>query len=346
MKKKFYIISLFLSFFCCNAEASRLYAFLSELSTVTSRALSRTLAKHYDPVKFPTSVDIVEVSPRDGLQNECHILTVEERLTFMNFLEESGLSSIEGGAFVSPKFVPQMANSFEVAQHLFPRESEVSYPFLVPNLKGLEQAIKAGVNEIAVFTSPSTEFTQKNIGMSVGESLEIQREVARQAIAHNIWVRGYVSCVMGCPYEGEMDPRLVRTMAEEMLGFGCYQISLGDTIGVGTPKLTERLIRTVILEPGHDPDLFAAHFHDTNELALANLVVALNYGISTIDSSVGGLGACPYAMGATGNVATERVVCLLDVLNIETGVDLGKLERAKEYAFAALYKNATSFEES
>ncbi|HBN21835.1 MAG TPA: hydroxymethylglutaryl-CoA lyase [Holosporales bacterium] len=285
-------------------------------------------------------VEIVEVAPRDGLQNEPISLSIEERLALIKLLEESGLNSIEGGAFVNPKRVPQMDKSFEVAQHLSAKESEVSYPFLVPNLKGLEQAMKAGVKEVAIFTSPSTEFTQKNIGMSVQESLKVQREVVRQAVANNIWVRGYVSCVMGCPYTpGPMDPNEVRVVSEELLDFGCYQISLGDTIGVGSPELTESLLDTVVVKPGYDPDLFAAHFHDTNQLALLNLVVALGHGISTIDSSVGGLGACPYALGATGNVATESVVRLLSALDIETGVDEEKLALAREYAFRALHKN-------
>lgn len=345
MKRTSYLIPFFFSFLCWNTEAScvnfsKLYGLLNDLNPIASRSLSKTLPKYYDRIKLARPVALVEVSPRDGLQNERRTLSVGERLTFINLLEKSGLRSIEGGAFVSPKHVPQMDNSFEVAQHLSAEDSKTSYPFLVPNLKGLERAMKAGVHEVAIFTSPSTEFTQKNIGMSVQESLDIQREVAQKAIANGMRVRGYVSCVMGCPYTPDepMDPHKVRIVAEELLGFGCYQISLGDTIGVGTPELTEKLLDTIVLKPGHNPNLFAAHFHDTNGLALSNLVVALSYELSTIDSSVGGLGACPYALGATGNVATERVLRLLGALDIETGIDEEKLVLARDYVFKALCK--------
>lgn len=267
-------------------------------------------------------VKIVEVSPRDGLQNEAQIVPTKSKIEFIDQLSETGLSVIEATSFVSPKWIPQLADAPLVFQGIT-KKPGVSYPVLVPNLKGLENAMVAGVKEIAVFTTPSEQFSQKNTNCSVRESLNRIAEVVDIAIKNQLRIRAYLSCVLGCPYEGEMAPDKVAILAEQLIKMGCYEVSLGDTIGVGTPYKTKRLLEIVsqVVPIQH----LAVHFHDTYGQALANIYVALEQGISVIDSSVAGIGGCPYAKGATGNVATEEVVYLLDGLGIRSGVDLRKL---------------------
>jgi hydroxymethylglutaryl-CoA lyase len=271
---------------------------------------------------FPKKVTIVEVSPRDGLQNEKMIVPTEVKIDFINQLSKTGLSVIEATSFVSPKWIPQLADH-EIVFAKIDKSQSISYPVLVPNVKGLQSAMKVGVKDIAVFTTPSEEFSKHNTNTSVAESMQKIREIMEIASSNNIKVRGYLSCVLGCPYEGEISPEQVTSLAVELMQMGCYEISLGDTIGVGTPFKTKRLIETIQQEI--PVDNLAVHFHDTFGQALANIYVALEMGIHTIDSSVAGLGGCPYAKGASGNVATEDVVYLLQGLGIQTGIDLQKL---------------------
>ncbi len=270
----------------------------------------------------PDKVTIVEVGVRDGLQNESTIVPVETKLQLIQLLEQAGLSVIEATSFVSPKWVPQMADAEQLMLAL-EQQPSIRYPVLTPNLKGFERAIAAGAKEVAIFGSASESFSQKNINCSILESLERFRPVAEAAKAQDIPVRGYVSCVMGCPYEGDISAKAVAQVAKQLLDMGCYEISLGDTIGTGTPKVAEQLITEVSkVVPMHK---IAAHFHDTYGQALSNILAVLNLGVSTFDSSVSGLGGCPYAKGASGNVATEDLVYMLEGMNIETGVELPKL---------------------
>ena len=279
-------------------------------------------------MSFPQRVRIVEVGPRDGLQNEAMTVPAEIKIRLIELLVEAGLDTIECGAFVSPKWVPQMATSGEVFRALEPRDG-VAYPMLVPNLKGLELALAAGVKEIALFAAASETFSQKNTNCSIAESIDRFRDVSRQALAAGLRVRGYISCVLGCPYEGEVEFDTVLMLTETLLEQGCYEVSLGDTIGVGTAgqaqALVDGLARRVPV------NRLAAHFHDTYGQALANLHAVLQCGISVVDSSVAGLGGCPYAKGATGNVATEDVVYMLDGMGIETGVDMDRLLEAGRF---------------
>ncbi|WP_338366556.1 hydroxymethylglutaryl-CoA lyase [uncultured Pseudoalteromonas sp.] len=272
---------------------------------------------------FPTEVKIVEVGPRDGLQNEKAVST-KDKITLINALSDAGLKNIEAGAFVSPKWVPQMADSAEVINAL--DLPHVNLSALTPNLKGAQLAKQAGIKEFAIFTAASEAFCQKNINCSIEESIARFSEVMAFAKTHNIRVRGYVSCVLGCPYEGEVDPQKVLAVSQSLLDMGCYEISLGDTIGVGTAsKVTELL--TLLLK--HiDKSKLAVHFHDTYGQALTNIYAALSLGIATVDAAVAGLGGCPYAKGASGNVATEDVVYLLNGLGIEHGIDLQRLSGA------------------
>jgi isopropylmalate/homocitrate/citramalate synthase len=274
---------------------------------------------------IPSSVRIVEVGPRDGLQNESRPLSVETRVELIQALSQAGLRSIEAGSFVSPKWVPQMAQTDAVLAGLQPREG-VNYPVLVPNLKGLESALSASARDIAVFAAASETFSQSNINCSIEESLARLRSVVENARARHISVRGYVSCALGCPYEGTIDVAAVVRVAGALFDFGCYEISLGDTIGVGTPRKAQAMI-TAVSERVPINHL-AVHFHDTYGQALANVLASLELGISVVDSSVAGLGGCPYAAGATGNLATEDLVYMLNGMDIENGVDLNKLAQA------------------
>lgn len=274
---------------------------------------------------IPSTVRIVEVGPRDGLQNESAALSVDVRVQLIESLADAGLTTIEAGSFVSPKWVPQMADTDAVLCRLKPREN-VSYPVLVPNLKGLEAALAARAREIAVFAAASETFSQRNINCSIDESLARLHPLIEAARANKIKVRGYVSCVLGCPYEGAVALSAVVRVAANLFAAGCYEISLGDTIGVGTPLGAQQMI-TAVSARVPIPSL-AVHFHDTYGQALSNVFASLELGIAVIDSSVAGLGGCPYAAGATGNLATEDLVYMLNGMNIESGVDLTKLAEA------------------
>jgi hydroxymethylglutaryl-CoA lyase len=279
-------------------------------------------------MNFPERVKIVEVGPRDGLQNESVTVPAEIKVQLVELLADAGLPVIEVGAFVSPKWVPQMATSSDVFTQISKR-SGISYPMLVPNLKGLELAHAAGVQEIALFAATTETFSQKNTNCSIAESIERFNAVIDAALALDIKVRGYISCVLGCPYEGEVSADTVLMLAEKMFARGCYEVSLGDTIGVGTAGAARALVEKLTRElPVHQ---LAAHFHDTYGQALANIHAVLQCGISVIDSSVAGLGGCPYAKGATGNVATEDVVYMLEGMGIDTGVDMDKLLEAGKF---------------
>ncbi|PYC22599.1 hydroxymethylglutaryl-CoA lyase [Aquipseudomonas alcaligenes] len=273
-------------------------------------------------MNLPQHVRLVEVGPRDGLQNEKQPISVADKVRLTDDLSAAGLSYIEVGSFVSPKWVPQMAGSAEVFSGIVQKPGVV-YGALTPNLKGFEAAVGAGVKEVAVFAAASEAFSQKNINCSIAESLQRFVPVMEAAKAHGITVRGYVSCVLGCPYEGEVAPEQVAAVARELFAMGCYEVSLGDTIGTGTAGKTRHLFEVVGREIPRDK--LAGHFHDTYGQALANIYASLLEGIAVFDSSVAGLGGCPYAKGATGNVATEDVLYLLQGMGIQTGIDLDKL---------------------
>lgn len=290
-------------------------------------------------VPLPKKVKLVEVGARDGLQNEKNRVTTPVKIEFINQLSDTGLSVIEATSFVSPQWIPSLADHREVYEGITKKEN-VAYPVLVPNIKGFENALAAGVKEIAVFTTPSATFSQRNTNMTIAESLQKISEVLQAAKANQIRVRGYLSCVLGCPYEGKIAPHAVAEMAEKLVALGCYEISLGDTIGVGTPGKTDILLKTVMEKIPQEK--MAVHFHDTYGQGLANIYVALENGISVIDSAVGGLGGCPYAKGASGNVASEDVLYMLNGLEIETGVDLKKLIAAGRFITHQLGKSVQS----
>lgn len=272
---------------------------------------------------LPTQVRIVEVGPRDGLQNEAGpVIATDIKVELINRLADAGVSHIEAASFVSPKWVPQMGDAAEVMAGITRKEG-VDYAALTPNMRGMEGAVVANVDEVAVFAAASESFSQKNINCSIAESIERFVPVMEEAKKQNIRVRGYVSTVLGCPYEGDIDPAQVAAVARELLDMGCYEISLGDTIGVGTPIKARKMIARVANEV--PVNKLAAHFHDTYGQALANLYAVMQDGVSVIDTSVAGLGGCPYAKGASGNVATEDVVYLLNGLGIQSGIDLDKL---------------------
>ncbi|MEN5028874.1 hydroxymethylglutaryl-CoA lyase [Pseudomonas sp. Ps21-P2] len=276
-------------------------------------------------MSLPQRVRLVEVGPRDGLQNESRPVSVSDKLQLVHDLADAGVSYIEAGSFVSPKWVPQMAGSAELFAGIQRRDG-VTYAALTPNLRGFEDALAAGVKEVAVFAAASESFSQRNINCSISESLDRFLPIMEAARLHGISVRGYVSCVLGCPYEGDIAPKQVAAVANELFAMGCYEVSLGDTIGTGTPGATRTLFDVVA---GQIPrGKLAGHFHDTYGQALANIYASLLEGIQVFDSSVAGLGGCPYAKGATGNVASEDVVYLLNGLGIETGIDLDTLINA------------------
>lgn len=284
-------------------------------------------------------VKIVEVGPRDGLQNESGSVSTAVKLELIERLARAGLKTIEATAFVSPKWVPQMADHTEVMLGLR-RSPGVTYPVLVPNLKGYETAVAAGANEVAVFAAASETFSQRNINCSIDESFERFAPVFAAAVRDGVRVRGYVSCVLGCPYEGAIAPERVASVAARLMEAGCYEISLGDTIGVGTPRQTERLIETVgALVPVAQ---LAGHFHDTYGQALVNVYAAFGVGVRVFDAAVSGLGGCPYAKGASGNLATEDLVYMLDGMGVETGVDLDALIAAGAYLCEALGRPTAS----
>ncbi len=281
---------------------------------------------------LPQDVRIVEVGPRDGLQNEATTVPVETRIAFIEALIAAGLTTIEVGSFVSPKWVPQMAGTAEVLAGL-PAPEGVSFPVLVPNMQGLAAAQAAGAHEVAVFGAASETFSRRNTNCSIAEGLDRFRPVVAAARAAGIRVRGYVSCVLGCPYEGEVPVSKVVEVASAMTAMGCYEISLGDTIGVGTPLKARAMLEAVAAETPMAQ--LAVHFHDTYGQALANILACLEAGVSVVDSAAGGLGGCPYAKGASGNVATEDLVYMLDGMGVATGVSLdGVLAAAGQIATA------------
>lgn len=289
---------------------------------------------------LPNQVRLVEVGPRDGLQNEAGaLIPTATKVALINRLSDAGLSYIEAASFVSPKWVPQMGDASEVMAAIT-RKPGVTYAALTPNMKGLESAIEAGVEEVAVFTAVSESFTQKNINCTVAESLVRFEPLMAVAADRGIRVRGYVSTTLGCPYEGEIAPARVADVAKTLFEMGCYEISLGDTIGTGTPLKAKRMLEAVA---GQIPmDKLAAHFHDTYGQALANLLAVLEEGLAVIDASVGGLGGCPYAKGASGNVATEDVVYMLHGMGIKTGIDLDKLIAAGRFITGELGRTSGS----
>ena len=288
---------------------------------------------------YPQQVSIVEVGARDGLQNEAAVIELPVKLAFIDGLVRAGLKRIEAGSFVSPKWVPQMADSAAVFNSLG-QDSGATFSALTPNEKGMLAAIDAGVHEVAVFAAASESFSQRNINCSIEQSLERFEPVFRLARQHNLRVRGYVSCVMGCPYEGAVSPEAVLAVSQTLLDKGCYEISLGDTIGTGTPGQTAQLLSTLLITI--PASKLAVHFHDTYGQALANILVALQHGISVIDSAAGGLGGCPYAAGASGNVATEDVVYMLNGMGIDCGVDINALVAASTLIFDHLNREPAS----
>ena len=286
-----------------------------------------------------SAVRIVEVGPRDGLQNEPATVPTSIKVELIERLADAGLPVVEATAFVSPKWVPQMADHTEVLERIR-RRPGVSYPVLTPNLKGLEAARAAGATEVAIFGAASEAFSRKNINCSIAESLERFRPVVAAATASGVKVRGYVSCVLGCPYEGEVAPERVARVAAALHEMGCYEVSLGDTIGTGTPGKTRAMIAACAR---HVPlAQLAGHFHDTYGQAVANIYAALELGVGTFDASVAGLGGCPYAAGASGNVATEDVVYMLHGLGIETGVDLDRLVDIGQWICGVLGRESAS----
>ena len=282
---------------------------------------------------LPGKVTLVDVGPRDGLQNEKQMIPAEVKVELVDRLSEAGFANIEVTSFVSPKWVPQMADAAEVMARIR-RLPGVRYPVLTPNLKGFEAALAAGADEVAVFVAASEAFSRRNINCTIAESLERAAPIFAAAQAHDLRVRGYVSCVLGCPYEGDVDPRRVADVADALFALGAYEVSLGDTIGVGTAGRTKALLAAVAARV--PVAALAGHFHDTYGQALTNVYAALQMGVATFDCAVAGLGGCPYAKGATGNVASEDVLYLLDGLGIDTGIDMTRLRAAGRYISAFL----------
>jgi len=278
--------------------------------------------------ELPRAVRLCEVGPRDGLQNEKAMVPTDVKVALIDMLTDAGLPAIEATSFVSPKWVPQMADAADVMARIA-RKPGVRYPVLTPNLKGFDAALAAGADEVAVFVAATESFSKRNINCSIAESLERARPVFEAAREAGVRVRGYISVVLGCPYEGDVDPAAVAEIAAALHALGAYEVSLGDTIGTGTAGKTQVLLRRVAERV--PIAALAGHFHDTYGQALANIYASLELGVATFDCSVAGLGGCPYAKGATGNVATEDVVYLLDGLGIETGVDMTKLRSAGRF---------------
>ena len=287
----------------------------------------------------PAAVRIVEVGPRDGLQNEPTIVSTEAKVALIEALVAAGLKTIEVGSFVSPRWVPQMADTPQVLARLSASPG-VSFPVLVPNLKGMEAAMASGAKEVAIFAAASESFSQRNINCSIAESLERFRPVAEMAADAGVRLRGYVSCALACPYEGEVAVGQVVSVAAGLRDLGCYEVSLGDTIGVGTPWKAKAMVRAVAAEVPLGQ--IAVHFHDTYGQALPNILSCIEQGVGVVDSSVAGLGGCPYAKGASGNVATEDVVFMLNGMGIETGVDLDRLAAAGRSITAVLGRPSLS----
>ncbi|HVC11445.1 MAG TPA: hydroxymethylglutaryl-CoA lyase [Burkholderiales bacterium] len=288
---------------------------------------------------LPARARIVEVGPRDGLQNEKAQVPTRAKIELIERLADAGLAAVEATAFVSPKWIPQMADHTEVLEGIR-RKPGVSYPVLTPNLKGFQAAQAAGATEVAIFGAASEAFSRKNINCSIAESLERFRPVAEAARAAGVKLRGYVSCALGCPYEGEVKPQQVAAVAGALYEMGCHEVSLGDTIGVGTPRKTQAMLEAVARRV--PLERLAGHYHDTYGQALANLYASLELGVATFDSSVAGLGGCPYAAGASGNVATEDVLYMLEGLGIDTGVDLAQVVGIGQWICGVLGRESTS----
>ncbi len=287
----------------------------------------------------PSYVRLVEVGPRDGLQNEPEQTTVAFRVELVDRLSTCGIKTIEVGSFVSPKWVPKMANTAEVLKSVG-RHEDVALVALVPNIRGMMDAIASNVDEVAIFSAASETFSQRNTNCSIEQSFERFQPVLEKAREMGIPVRGYVSCVLGCPYEGKISASKVVPIVKRLIESGCYEVSLGDTIGVGTINSTRELLRAIKGSIGLES--IAVHFHDTYGQALPNIVAALEQGVSTVDSSIGGLGGCPYARGASGNVATEDVIYMLDGMGVETGVNLDDLLKVSDFVFSHLKRPPTS----
>ena len=282
---------------------------------------------------------IYEVGARDGLQNETVPMSTQEKIKLINMLSETGLKKVESGAFVSPKWVPAMADSREVMDSIY-RKDGVNYPVLAMNMKGLEGAISVNADTVCIGSSPSEMFCKNNTNCTVEESLNRAEDITRLALDKGMKVRGYVSCVIYCPYEKEMDPLLVAKMCEKLKKMGCYEVSLGDTLGIGTPNKTKKMFSSCIEAIGIEN--LAVHFHDTYGQALANILACLDMGVKVIDTSIGGLGGCPYAPGARGNVATEDVLFMLNGMGIKTGIDIDKICATSEFAFSQFGKKPLS----
>ena len=285
-------------------------------------------------------VGVVEVGPRDGLQNEPSPTSVAFRVEFVNHLVQCNFRAVEVGSFVSKKWVPQMADTHQVFERIERSRKDVPYIALVPNMIGLNAAIESDVDQIAIFAAASETFSHKNTNCSIEESFERFKPVVEVARERNIPVRGYVSCVLGCPYEGKISTDKVIPVVERLLDIGCYEVSLGDTIGVGTVATTDKLLAD--LKNSVSPELTAVHFHDTYGQALPNILTALEHGVNVIDSSLGGLGGCPYANGASGNVATEDLVYMLDGMGVRTGLDLDRLIEISKFVFDKLDRTPAS----
>ena len=287
----------------------------------------------------PQTVKLVEVGPRDGLQNESAPVSTADKINLIQGLIDAGVSYIEAGSFVNPRSVPQMADSDQVFAGLT-QVPGLTLAALTPNLKGFDRAMESGIKEVAVFASASEGFSEKNINCSIADSLTRFEPVMQAALDQGVAVRGYISCVVGCPYDGEVPPQQVDVVSRALFDMGCYEVSLGDTIGVGTPGHFKRLLDHLLLQASVDK--LAVHCHDTYGQALANICSSLEYGIATVDASVAGLGGCPYALNATGNVASEDVVYMLEGMGISTGIDLDKLIAVGQSISALLGKPTNS----
>lgn len=323
----------------CTFQPHDFQASINEMRAMTELLLKRMIlqlpkVRSYKVRNYASERDdfvkVVEVGPRDGLQNEKKVLPSEVKVNFINRLSVTGLRSIEVTSFVSPKWIPQMADNAQVYQQI-EKKIDVSYPVLVPNLKGLENAVQAGVKEIAVFSTVSETFCKANTNCTIKESIKNATAVIEEAKNQNIKIRGYVSCIVGCPYEGDTKPQITAYLASTLLDLGCYEVSLGDTIGVGTPSKIHRVLNELLHVSSRDMSHYALHCHDTYGQALANIHAGLEKGIRVFDSSVAGLGGCPYAAGASGNVATEDLLFLLKGEGLETGVDFNEIVEIGDY---------------
>jgi hydroxymethylglutaryl-CoA lyase len=288
---------------------------------------------------LPAKVLLFEAGARDGLQNEPGTIATDIKVELIDRLSMTGLTAIEATSFVSPKWVPQMADNADVMARIKRRDG-VSYPVLTPNMRGFDDALAAGADTVSLFSAASETFSQKNTNCTIAESLQRAAPIAEAALDHGLRARGYVSCVLGCPYDGDIDPAIVADLAAELIAMGCYEVSLGDTVGFGTPGKARALIDAVAAKV--PVDKIAAHFHDTYGQALANLLAVIEMGVAIIDSSVGGLGGCPYAKGAKGNVATEDVLYMLNGMGIETGVDIDALVDISWWIFEQLGRRPNS----